>query len=675
MRTLGRFGASLLVALLFTGCGGGGSSTSVTPPVIPPVTGQAPGLLIEVSSDSQLLESIRTGFRTALAENVQARALAATSADAESASGGGGSYTTTYTLEASVDEHDYVKYDGSHLYIAPTRGLDCCFILEDDAASTTSADDASTTTTNDERSIRILSTDPDTAGITEAGTIPLDDDRTIEGLYIDDGRLATINSTGWWGIWGRAFEDFSTWELQRVGVEIHDVSDPGSPTRTWGMEVEGGFVNSRKVGDLIYLVVRHTPDIPDLIYYTDNEDEIAENDALIDALTLDDVLPKVTVNGVEEVLLDAEDCFVTDPGHELAPDERGYPTLTVVLAVNVVDAGIVRTACYNEPTDGLYVSPNAIYLSQAEYTAEEEYKTLVHRFSISAGLDYGGSGKVDGYLSGGSNADYRLNEFQGDLRIVTTKWTGAEGDRWDHQLFVLRKSATGLDLETIATLPNATYPDSIGKPDEDLYGVRFQGTKVYLVTFERIDPLYVLDLTDPLDPQFAGELEVTGFSDFLHPVGADLLLGLGANQDGFVKLELFNVAAIDAPYSLGSISLGEDANWSYSQARYDRHAFTYLSDIAGVDRFTIPLTLTFWGDDLGYRREQQLRLFEIRDKDDPTSSSLNAVGYLSAVNHPNGRWGGSRVRSVLHDDAIYYVNDEFVWTALWNDPFNQTGPH
>ena len=198
---------------------------------------------------------------------------------------------------------------------------------------------------------------------------------------------------------------------------------------------------------------------------------------------------QVTVNGVEDVLLDANECFVTDPDHELAPETRGYPTLTVMLAVNVADPGIVRAACYNESSDGLYVSPNAIYLSQAEYTTEEEYKTLLHRFSISAGLDYSGSGKIDGYLSGGSNADFRVNEFQGDLRVVTTKWTGVEGDRWDHQLFVLRKSPTALELATVATLPNATYPESIGKPDEDLYGVRFLGTKAYLVTFERIDPL------------------------------------------------------------------------------------------------------------------------------------------------------------------------------------------
>ena len=143
------------MGLLVTGCGGGGSNGGVTLPVIPPVTVERPGLLVAVSSDSQLLESIRTGFKTKLAENAQPRVLAATSADAESSSGGGGSYTTTYTLEASVDEHDYVKYDGNHLYIAPTRGLACCFILEDDAESTASADEASPLPSDAGRSLRI----------------------------------------------------------------------------------------------------------------------------------------------------------------------------------------------------------------------------------------------------------------------------------------------------------------------------------------------------------------------------------------------------------------------------------------------------------------------------------------------------------------------------------------
>ena len=62
------------------------------------------------------------------------------------------------------------------------------------------------------------------------------------------------------------------------------------------------------------------------------------------------------------------------------------------------------------------------------------------------------------------------------------------------------------------------------------------GEKLYLITFERIDLLYVLDLSNPLDPLIAGELEVTGFSGFLHPVSDDLLLGLGENEEGEILI-------------------------------------------------------------------------------------------------------------------------------------------
>ena len=67
-------------------------------------------------------------------------------------------------------------------------------------------------------------------------------------------------------------------------------------------------------------------------------------------------------------------------------------------------------------------------------------------------------------------------------------------------------------------MPNDSRPEEIGKPNERLYGVRFLGDTAYAVTFERIDPLYAIDLSNPLDPFIAGELEVTGFSDFLHPM-------------------------------------------------------------------------------------------------------------------------------------------------------------
>ena len=662
--SVGLFSLTMLIVL--SSCGGGGS---VMNSVDPPSPSQVPGLLISVETEEQLLESIRTGFKMALAKNTLSRALTESLSGDSQVSGG---YTTTYTLEASVDEHDYVKYDGNHLFIAPTRGLDCCFRVNEAISAELAS--LELTAPEDLRAIRIMSTDPAVAGVSEVGNIPLDDDRTIEGFYIDANQLALINSTGWWGRWGVSYERFETWAVQSVGLQIYDVASPEEPSISWKMELEGGFVSSRKLGNLIHLVVRHTPEIEGLIYYTDNADEIANNEALIDSLVIEDVLPKVKINGVEEVMMEAANCLVVDQNHELAPEENGFPTLTLIIAVDLVNPAIVNTTCYNESTNGVYVSENAIYLTQAEYTDEDEHKTLVHRFSIVTGIDYSGSGKVDGYLSGGSNIDFRINEFQGYLRLVTTSWTGEEEDRWDHQLYLLRKSSGALEMETVSMLPNQEYPDPIGKPDEDLYGVRFLGNKLYLVTFERIDPLYVLDLTNPLDPKIAGELEVKGFSDFLHPVSDQLLLGLGADDEGLVKLELFNVEIIEAPYSLGAISLVEGADWSYSEARYDRHAFTYLGDTS-ADRFTVPVTLTYQEVEGGYRQEQQLHLFEITEKDNPSVASMIPVGHLSALDHPKGNWGGSRFRSVLHDDAVYYINDEFVWSALWTNPYYQTGPH
>ena len=187
--------------------------------------------------------------------------------------------------------------------------------------------------------------------------------------------------------------------------------------------------------------------------------------------------------------------------------------------------------------------------------------------------------------------------------------------------------------------------------------------------------MYVLDLSNPLDPTIKGELEVTGFSDFLHPIGNSLLLGLGQDDSGSVKIELFNVSALNAPYSLGAFTFGKEAQWAFSEARYDRHAFTYLADIESTDRFTIPVTLDYWENGLDFRREHQLHLLEIQGKDTPASASIKNIGHISADNHPNDPWGSTRSRSVIHNNAVYFVSDQHVWSAMWTDPYNQSGPH
>jgi hypothetical protein len=633
-------------------------------------------LLRPVADAAELLDSIETGFTTEL--NVNRRLVTADDArpwlNPEGDAALTGQFSSTYTQEAAIDEHDFVKYDGHHLYIAPSRGLECCFTIEPALADV--ALDALIAPIPDtrERKIRILATDADTATVSTAGTIELADGETAEGLYLQGDQLAAITSSAWWGSYGRQYEDFMSWSGQTAGLQVYDVHNVAVPSLRWDMKVDGGFVSSRLIGQTVYFIIRHTPNIDGLYYYPVSDSEADSNASLLDELTLEMVVPDITINGTTMPLFAPEDCYVLDPDNELAPSKRGFPTLTSIIAIDLSVPDLADVLCYNEPAYGSYVSENAIYLTQGVRSEDGAAQTLVHKFSIADGLEYAGSGKVAGSLWAGGNQDFRISEFGDYLRLVTTTWQGAEPGV-HHDLYVLAESATAVALDTVATLPNGINPEAIGKPGEDLYGVRFFGDRAYLVTFERIDPLFVIDLTDHENPYIAGELEVTGFSDFLHPVSDALLLGLGQDADGLVKLELFDISDMSMPASLGALSLAAGSAWSYSDARYNRHAFTYLADFDGVDRFTVPVNSGFFSDQRGYYWEDRLHLLEIRNKSTPTKASMVEIGHISATPRIEDYYGSSRNRAVIHNDAVFYVNGEHVWSALWNDPALQQGPH
>ena len=675
------------LATLLTACGGGGGGSTATSPDPAPGPDLAPtGLLIPVESNSELLATVQRGFTNTLNNNIARTEELAMTAPTEQDSSES-SYTTTYTLENNVDEHDAVKYDGEHLFIAPSRSMDCCFIVDDlvmvaeaeeDIEQSDAIPEPQPEPQESDRSIRILETDPENAGAAEVGTIELDNSRTVEGLYTQDDQLVSISSSGWWGIYGESFARVSNWEGQTTALDIYDISDITAPTPQMQIEFQGGFVNSRKKGDIIYLVARHTPNIDGFDYYP-MEEAISENETLLDELSIEDILPKVSVNGVESLLVDANECLITDPDNELSTADTGYPTLTLLIAVNIVDQSIANATCYLEPTDGIYVSENAIYLTQVDYR-DAASRTLIHSYELSEDLTYQGSGVAEGSLYLNGDRDFRINEYEGHLRIVTTERTGDSSDSVDHRLSILKLNTQELEMELVATLPNKDRPEAIGKPNEDLYGVRFMGDTAYLVTFERIDPLYVLDLSTPTDPVIAGELMVTGFSDFLHPVSDQLLMGLGQDENGLTKLELFNVENMSSPYSLGTVTLGiedglispDSLNWSYSEARYNRHAFTYQVISDTQDRFLVPATLSFYNEQSGYQDEDRLYLFEINDKNTALTASINKVGYITAKR--NERWYSSRNRGVIDGDAVYYINDSSVWSTLWSNPTQQEGP-
>jgi hypothetical protein len=111
---------------------------------------------------------------------------------------------------------------------------------------------------------------------------------------------------------------------------------------------------------------------------------------------------------------------------------------------------------------------------------------------------------------------------------------------------------------------------------ERVYAVRFIGDIGYVVTFRQVDPLYTIDLADPTGPAVVGALELRGYSAYLHPIGKDLLLGVGqdATEEGRLqgtKLSLFDVSDPRRPLPLDSVQFGPAS----SEVEYDQHAFLY----------------------------------------------------------------------------------------------------
>jgi hypothetical protein len=177
----------------------------------------------------------------------------------------------------------------------------------------------------------------------------------------------------------------------------------------------------------------------------------------------------------------------------------------------------------------------------------------------------------------------------------------------------------------------------------------------------------VLDLSNPMDPRIGGELELPGFSEFLHPVSDGLLLGLGSDA-GHFKLELFDTSVLEQPQSRGAITLG--GTFSSSEALYNRHAFTYLAG-ENTDRFAVPAYVytDLPGPPTG---RSALHQYEILGKQTPSSASLQETGYVSP---PDGAlYAPGLSRAFIDGDAVYYVRDATVWGSFWSTPTQVNGP-
>ena len=233
-------------------------------------------------------------------------------------------------------------------------------------------------------------------------------------------------------------------------------------------------------------------------------------------------------------------------------------------------------------SDSIVSGGRVVYASRSSlYVATERYDsavaagrrapgatTAIHRFDISSPTQtvYRASGSVPGVLL----SQWSLSEWNGVLRVASTDlpvWSGGPGAESETVVTALASRA--------GALVALGRVGGLGK-GERVYAVRFIGDAGYVVTFRQVDPLHVLDLSTPSRPVLRGELKIRGYSAYLHPLGGDLLLGVGqdATDEGRVvgaQVSVFDVSDPRSPKPLDTLSLGR----GWSEAEQDHHAFLW----------------------------------------------------------------------------------------------------
>ncbi|MBN8201288.1 beta-propeller domain-containing protein [Bacillus sp. NTK034] len=225
-----------------------------------------------------------------------------------------------------------------------------------------------------------------------------------------------------------------------------------------------------------------------------------------------------------------------------------------------------------------YMSHNNLYLSAVSYSNEiiadrqmPQPDTSIYKFNIKDGkVEFQASAEIEGTVLN----QFSMDEYNENFRVVTTR-----GEAWDERtpssnsLYILDKN-----LKQIGQLEDLAR-------GERIYSARFMNDRIYMVTFKETDPLFVIDGSDPKKPSVLGELKIPGFSNYLHPLDENHLIGFGYDTkitggkgtgsqpvittDG-VKISLFDVSNTNKPVEKDTEIIG--GRGTYSPLNYDHKA-------------------------------------------------------------------------------------------------------
>lgn len=434
-------------------------------------------------------------------------------------------------------------------------------------------------------------------------------------------------------------------------VTVLDVSDRAAPKLVQKTVLEGNYVQSRAMGDYVYLALSNNAEppapilkmdpIPDDVkdkpwrwprgVYETRDEYLARVRANMGAF-VDQSLPNYSSYGPDGSLVRTG--LLHEPEDIYRPLQDQVQSLISLVSLKVTqdEPGLTETSgVYTSGAEQVYASLEHFYLFENGAQDEIGQVTRILQFDWNretGAVEFQAKGVVPGRMLNQFSAD----EHEGHLRIVTTvshsytgNWTGST----ENDLFVLREQG-GL-LEFVGAMKNL----AVG---EQAQSVRFLGDRAFLVTFRQVDPLFALDVSDPTKPTLLGHVTLPGFSSYIQPIGSDYLLTVGVNTPagiaGPTQVSLFDVRDLTQPVLVDEYTFDR---FSSSEAQYDHHAFGYF---ANHGLLAIPSTRQYTqrvdqdGDGYAETRQWRTEYEQMVLRVDPTASpgsnlALQLVGEIA----------------------------------------------
>lgn len=473
-------------------------------------------------------------------------------------------YSNTNLQVAGVDEADIVKTDGNYIYALNSEYLYIVKAVDGNMELLSK--------------VKTESNDKDTY-------------KNYIEMYVKDNKLIVLENTNTnTYIDGREIMyDYFWGGNGKVTTLIFDVTDKKSPVKENELSQSGYYMSSRMVDNYLYVITN---------YYVYSDINVKDESTFVPTLTTDK----------EEPI--AIDDIIIAPN----PTSSSYLTVTGIDINNANDfksskAVLGSSSNIYADNDSLYIAGYVSEVTENTYSS----RTSLIKFSMDKGiLDLKATGSVDGYILN----QFSMDEYDGYFRIVTTK---------DTYTYYEDRNTASISEDDNATKNNLYVLDNnlkvVGKiedlaKEERVYSVRFDNEYAYFVTFKQVDPLFVVDLSNPKDPVIKSQLKIPGFSEYLHVYNDKYLFGLGkeADEEGRVKgikISMYNITDKTNVTEDYKISVGDEYSWTESSYN---HKSILVSSTKGLIAFPVNdyyLVYKFT-DGVGFEKIGQIN-FELSD--------------------------------------------------------------